>query len=94
MGKSCHLVAFVVTIVAMGEGNAQDLRGSNGIFAIGLIEVATPEQHHCIRMFRLQIEELLHHRGQFLALILCHYFLSFSLRCKVTSFFGTGKIFT
>ena len=63
MGESRHLVALVVTIVTMGEGDTQNLRGSNGIFAIGLIEVATPEQHYCIRVFRLQIEELLHHRG-------------------------------
>ena len=43
MGESCHLVAFVVTIVTVGEGDAQNLRGSDGVFAIGLIEVATPE---------------------------------------------------
>ena len=72
MGESSHLVAFYAcTVVAMGERDAQDLRGCNGVFAISLIEVATPEQHHCVRMFRLQIEELFHHRGQF-PVFLCH----------------------
>ena len=65
MGKSRHLVTFVVTIVTMSKSDAQYLRSRDGIFAISFIEIATPEQHHCVRVLCLQVEELLHHRGQF-----------------------------
>ena len=74
MGKASHLVALApCPIVTMGQRDTQNARGRNGILTVGLIEVATPEQHHCIRMFRLQIEKLFHHWGQF-PIFLCHYF--------------------
>ena len=77
MRKSRHLVAHAArTVVTVRQRDAQDARGGDGIFAVGLIEVATPEQHHSVRMFRLQVEKLLHHRGQ-LPVFLCHLMISF-----------------
>ena len=64
MWKSSHLVALATcTVVTMGKRNTKNLRGSYSIFAICFIEVATSEQHDCIRMFRLKIKELFHHWG-------------------------------
>ena len=71
MGESCHLVAFVITIVPVCQRDTQNLRSRYGILAIGFVEVATTEQQHRIRMLRLQVEELLHHRGK-LPVFLCH----------------------
>jgi hypothetical protein len=75
----------------MGEGNTENFGSSNGIFTIGLIKVATPEEHDCIRMFRLQIKELFHHWGQFFPFFLCHYDSYFGLSGKISSFFPIGK---
>ena len=91
MRKACHLVSLVVSIVTMGEGNTENFGSSNGIFTIGLIKVATPEKHDCIRMFRLQIKELFHHWGQFFPFFLCHYDSYFGLSGKISSFFPIGK---
>ena len=68
MGKARHLVALVVTVVTMGQRDAQNPRSGDSVLAISLVKVATTEKHHRIGMLRLQVEELFHHRGQFLAL--------------------------
>ena len=53
MRKASHLVALgPSTIITMRQGDTQDLCSSDGVFAIGFIKVATPEQHYCVRMFR------------------------------------------
>ena len=75
MGEASHLVTLDAgTVVTMGEGDAEDLRCRDGVFAVGFIEVPTTEEHHRIRVLRLQVEELLHHRGQ-LPVLLRHYYL-------------------
>ena len=76
MWKTGHLVALVVTIVTVGQGDTEYARSRDGILAIGLVKVTTTEQHHRIGVLSLQVEELLHHRGQF-PVFLCH--LSFLL---------------
>ena len=76
MREAGHLVALhPCPIITVGQRDAQDLGCCDGILAVGLIEVATAEQHHCVRMFRLQVEKLLHHRGQF-PIFLCHSLLN------------------
>ena len=57
-------VAGVASIVAFGEGDAENLRGHDGIVAIGLVEVTTAEEQQGIGMFGLEREELLHHRRE------------------------------
>ena len=53
MRKASHLITLgSSTIITMGQGDTQDLCSSDGVFAIGFIKVATPEQHYCVRMFR------------------------------------------
>ena len=80
MGEAGHLVALNTgTVVTMGEGDAEDLRCRDGVFAVGLIEVPTAEEHHRIRVLRLQIEELLHHRGQLPVLLRHYYYFTFLL---------------
>ena len=44
MGKSGHLVALVVAVVAMSQRDSQYSRGNDGIFAVSFIEVATTKQ--------------------------------------------------
>ena len=56
--------------------NAENARSRYGVLTICLVEVATTEQQYCIRVLRLQVEELLHHRGQ-LPVFLCHLYVLF-----------------
>ena len=70
--KSCHLVAFVIAVVTMGEGDTQYLCGNDGILAIRLVEVATTEQQQSLRVFCLEVEELFHHRSELLTVVSCH----------------------
>ena len=51
-GHRC--VAGVAAIVALGERDAKDLRGHDGIVAIGLVEVTTAEEQQGIGMFGLE----------------------------------------
>ena len=76
MGETCHLVALVVTVVPVCQRDTKNLRSRYSILAVGLVEVTTTEQEHRIRVLRLQIEELLHHRGEF-TVFLCLLYFSF-----------------
>ena len=67
--ESRHLVALVVAVVSVGQCDAQYLSCRDGILAVGLVEVAASEQQHGLRVFRLEVEKLLHHRGK---LLVCH----------------------
>ena len=57
-------VAGIAAIVALGERDAEDLRGYDGIVAIGLVEVTTAEEQQGVGMFGLEREKLLHHRRE------------------------------
>ena len=72
VGESRHLVALVITVVTVGQRDAQDTRRRDGVLAVRLVEVAAAEQHHRVGVLRLQVEKLLHHRGQ-LPVFLCHF---------------------
>ena len=86
MGEARHLVTLGPSaVVAVGEGDAQDLGGCNGIFAVGLVEVSATEEHHGIRVLRLQIEELLHHRGQFPVFLRHYFWMYFMMRSTISS---------
>ena len=82
MRKTSHLVALVIAVVAVGQRDAQYLRGNNSVVAIRLVEVATTEQQQRLRVFRLEVEELFHHRSELLTVFLCHLFYDFG--CKGT----------
>ena len=62
MRESRHLVAFdTCTVVAVRQRDAENLCCHDGIVAVSLIEVATAEQQQRLRVFGLEVEELLHH---------------------------------
>ena len=82
MGKSRHLITFIVTIVTMCQRDTQYLCCCHSILAIGLIEVTTTKQQHRIWVLRLQVEELFHHRGEF-TVFLCHLFVCFKLKVGI-----------
>ena len=67
--KTRHLVALVIAIITMRQRDTQNLSGNDGILAVGLVEVATTKQQHGLRVFRLEVEKLFHHRSQ---LLFCH----------------------
>jgi hypothetical protein len=54
-----------LSVGTLGKGDAKDIRSSNRIFRISFIEVTTPEKHHCIGVFLLQLEVLFHHGGHY-----------------------------
>ena len=93
--KSGHLVALHPgPVVALGQCDAQYAGSDDCILAVGLVEVATAEQQHSIRVLRLEVEELLHHRSQLLAVFLCHISLLsriYSFDCKGTKKRGHSK---
>ena len=78
--KSGHLVALVITIVAMGQRDAQNLRCSDSIVTICLVEVTTAKQQQGLRVLCLEVEKLLHHGCQFL----CHRYIALLIACKGT----------
>ena len=92
MREARHLVALVVTVVTVGQRDAEDTRCRDGVLALRLIEVTTPEEHHRVGVLRLQVEELLHHRGQFLALFLCHLTV-LNESAKISNFFLSASLF-
>ncbi len=47
------------------ERDSQNVGSDDGIVVVGLVEVAATEQQDGIRVFRLEVVELLHHRGHF-----------------------------
>ena len=64
MRESRHLDGLLLAVGALGQRDAQYLGRRNGIGGVGLVEVATPEQHQGIGMLRLEVEKLFHHRGE------------------------------
>ena len=63
--EACHFHMLGLSVGTLGKGNPQYLGSYNRIFRIGFVKVSTPEKHHCIRMFRLQLKILFHHRGKY-----------------------------
>ena len=68
-----------LSVVPMGKRDAKNLRSNHRIVGIRLIEVAATEQQQRLRVFRLEVVELFHHRCQLLTLsstidlrFLCH----------------------
>ena len=95
VGESRHLVALVIAVVALGEGYAQYARGRDGIVTVGLVEVAAAEQQHRVGVLRLQVEELLHHRGQLPAVFMCCHLLAIHLLvagCKGTKNYASTHV--
>ena len=45
------------------EDDSQNLAGYKGIVSVCFVKIAAPEQKHSLRVFRLEGEILLHHRG-------------------------------
>ena len=72
MRKTRHLVALVISIVAMCQCDAQYLCSHYGIVAIGLIEIAATKQQQRLRVFRLEVEKLFHHRCELITIPFCH----------------------
>ena len=60
-----HFHMLGLSVGTLGKGNPQYLGSYNRIFRIGFVKVSTPEKHHCIRMFSLQLKILFHHRGKY-----------------------------
>ena len=96
-GESCHLQLSATsgTIVSACQRYAQYARSHHGIFAVGLVEVTTPEQQHALWVLCLQVVELFHHRGERL---LCHICLCFFVKsivmdnwCKGTNSINTKQ---
>ena len=72
MREARHGIAFgACTVVSVSQSDAQHLRGSDGIVAIGLIKVTATKQQECLRVLCLEVEKLFHHRCEFL-FFLCH----------------------
>ena len=66
VGETCHLrVLRRAFLVSARERDAEDLRGGDGIGGIGFIEIAAAKKQNGVRVLRFEVEELLHHRGEF-----------------------------
>ena len=73
VGKSCHFGDIAATtVIPLGKGDAENARRDDGIFTIGLVEVAATKQQQGIGMLCLEAEELFHHGGK--PLVFCHLF--------------------
>ena len=66
----------------MRKRDAENLRSNYCIVGIRLVEVAATEQQQRLRMFRLEVVELFHHRSQ---RFLCHIPYSFILRLLIVN---------
>ena len=62
IGKSGHLDGLLLAVGTLGQRDAQDFGGHNGIGRVGFIEVSATEQHHGVRVLGLEVEKLFHHR--------------------------------
>ena len=72
IGEASHRGALRharLAVVSVGERDAENLSGNHRIVGIRLVEIATTEQQQRLGVLRLEVVELLHHRGQ---LLLCH----------------------
>ena len=66
VGETCHLrVLRRAFLVSARERDAEDLRGGDCIGGIGFIEIAAAKKQNGVRVLRFEVEELLHHRGEF-----------------------------
>ena len=66
VGETCHLrILRRAFLVSARERDAEDLRGGDGIGGIGFIEIAAAKKQNGVRVLRFEVEELLHHRGEF-----------------------------
>ena len=84
MGKSCHLVAFhTCPIVSASQRDTENLRSRYSIFTIGLIEITTTKQQQGLWVFRLEVEELLHHGSELLAVVFCHYLKNLNAKIRI-----------
>ena len=64
-GKTRHLQGLccrTATVTAVCQRDIEDLGGPYGVLRISLIEIAATKQQHGIRVLRLDVPELLHHR--------------------------------
>ena len=68
VGEARHLDVLANAVGALGECDAQYLRGYDGVLAVCLVEIAHAEKQHGIGMNLLHVEILLHQRR-------FHYFL-------------------
>ena len=84
MRESCHRNGTGSRAGTLCKDDAEHLAGGQGIISICFIKIAAPEQKHCLRMFRLHGEKLLHHRcfGRFL---FCH-FIFFYIKANLQIF--------
>ena len=65
IGEARHcetLSSRILAIVAMRQGDAQYLGGDDRILGIRLVEVTATEQQQRLRVLRLEVIELFHHR--------------------------------
>ena len=93
MRETGHLVPFGTrSIVTVCQGDTQDSCCDNGIIAVGFVEVTATKQQQSIRMLRLQVEELFHHRSEFLAPFIGHVLSFCYLTDKNTKIFRTDKM--
>ena len=93
MREASHLVPFGTrSIVTVCQGDTQDSCCDNGIIAVGFVEVTATKQQQSIRMLRLQVEELFHHRSEFLAPFIGHLLSFCYLTDKNTKIFRTDKM--
>ena len=79
--KARHLLCLIDSagaVAAVGECDVEYLARPHGIFAIGLVEVATTKQQHRVRVLCLDVAKLFHHRSN-LFLLFCH-FSNYELR--------------
>ena len=69
-------------VVSMCKRDAENLRSNHCVVGICLVEVAATEQQERLRMLRLEVVELFHHRSQ---RFLCHVPYSFILRLLIVN---------
>ena len=91
VGKSRHLGhGCRPSVVAARERDAQHACRLHGILAVGLVEVAAAKQQQRLRVLRLHVEELAHHRSKSF-FVYSHLFFKFSLACKDNVFSRDGQ---
>ena len=88
MRESSHLIPFdASSVVPMCQCDSKDTCRNDRIIAVCFIEVTTTKQQQSIWMLCFQIEELLHHRSEFLTPFIGHLSSFCYLTDKNTKFF-------